>query len=213
MARLDEQALRTSILPQMIQKSFGQTAAREYAFAVLWRGKPDDPVYGAPLRADLSSPFFALRPGPILSPDKGTAVAGREPMRVQHFESTIVSRGSQNSQRQMDLFGTGIWELYLRHKGTPLAAAFEREANWKVLLSMGVETLLLAAIVFLLIGARRMQELANQKMRFVAGVSHELRTPVSAIAMLARNQADGLVTKPEKVRQYGDPCAADGWRV
>ena len=204
-ARLDEQALRTSILPEMIQKSFGQTAAREYAFAVLWRGKPDDLVYGAPLRADLSSPFFALRPGPILFPDKAAAAtAGREPMRVQHFESTIVSRGSQNSQRLMDLFGTGIWKLDLRHKGTPLAAAFEREANWNLLLSVGVETLLLAAIVFLLIGARRMQQLANQKMQFVAGVSHELRTPVSAIAILAHNRADGLVTEREKVRQYGE---------
>lgn len=104
----------------------------------------------------------------------------------------------------MDLFGTGIWKLDLRHKGTLLAAAFEREANWNLLLSVGVETVLLAAILFLLIGARRMQQLANQKMRFVAGVSHELRTPVSAIAILARNQADGLVIEREKVRQYGE---------
>ena len=49
-----------------------------------------------------------------------------------------------------------------------------------------------------------MQRLADQKMRFVAGVSHELRTPVSAIGMLSRNQADGLVTGPERVKQYGE---------
>jgi len=46
--------------------------------------------------------------------------------------------------------------------------------------------------------------LADRKVRFVAGVSHELRSPVSAISMLSRNQADGLVTAPEKVRQYGE---------
>jgi signal transduction histidine kinase len=67
-----------------------------------------------------------------------------------------------------------------------------------------VELLLIAAIVFLVIAAHRMQRLADRKMQFVAGVSHELRTPVSAIAMLSRNQADGLVTGPEKVKQYGE---------
>jgi two-component system phosphate regulon sensor histidine kinase PhoR len=41
-------------------------------------------------------------------------------------------------------------------------------------------------------------------MRFVAGVSHELRSPVSAISMLSRNQADGLVAGDDKVRQYGE---------
>jgi two-component system, OmpR family, sensor histidine kinase SenX3 len=38
----------------------------------------------------------------------------------------------------------------------------------------------------------------------VAGVSHELRTPVAAIAMLSRNQADGLVVGAERVKQYGE---------
>src|SRR5260370_31961194 len=68
----------------------------------------------------------------------------------------------------------------------------------------GGQVLLLVAISFLLIVARRMQRLAEQKMRFVAGVSHELRTPVSAIAMLSRNQADGLVVGAERVKQYGE---------
>ena len=73
-----------------------------------------------------------------------------------------------------------------------------------MLLSIGVESLLFATIVVLVIAARRMQQLADQKMQFVAGVSHELRTPVSAIAMLSRNQADGLVAGAEKVKQYGE---------
>jgi signal transduction histidine kinase len=49
-----------------------------------------------------------------------------------------------------------------------------------------------------------MQRLADQKMRFVAGISHELRTPVAAIAMLSRNQADGLAAGPDRVKQYGE---------
>lgn len=204
-AQMSENTLRTAILPQMIQRSFGDTAAREYAFAVMWRGQQDKAIYGAPMAAELSSPFFSLRPGPILFPDKRSVGTGpQSTVRIEHFESTIVSKGSDNSPNLMDLFGTGIWELELAHKGASLTQAFEREANWNVLLSVGVETLLLAAMVFLLIGAQRMQQLADQKLRFVAGVSHELRTPASAIAMLARNLADGLVTDLEKVKQYGE---------
>ena len=86
----------------------------------------------------------------------------------------------------------------------PLAAAFEQTRRRELLLSLLVELLLLAAIVFLVIASRRIERLSNQKMQFVAGVSHELRTPVSAIAMLSRNQADGLVTGAERVKQYGE---------
>jgi signal transduction histidine kinase len=67
-----------------------------------------------------------------------------------------------------------------------------------------MEVLLVAAIVFLAVGSRNMQRLADQKMRFVAGISHELRTPVAAIAMLSRNQADGLAAGPDRVKQYGE---------
>ena len=86
----------------------------------------------------------------------------------------------------------------------PLAQAFEQTRRRDLLLSIAVEAFLLAAIVFLVLGAQRMQRLADQKMRFVAGVSHELRTPVSAIAMLSRNQQDGLVAGADKVKLYGE---------
>jgi signal transduction histidine kinase len=94
--------------------------------------------------------------------------------------------------------------LDIAHKGVPLATAFEERRRRDLLFSMAVEALLLAAIAFLVIAARRTERLADQKMRFVAGVSHELRTPVSAIALLSRNQADGLVAGMERVRQYGE---------
>jgi two-component system, OmpR family, sensor histidine kinase SenX3 len=101
-------------------------------------------------------------------------------------------------------FGPGIWELDVARKGMTLAAAFERKRRLDLLASLAVETLLLGAIVFLVIAARRMQRLADHKMQFVAGVSHELRAPVSAIAMLSRSQADGMLTNPERVKQYGE---------
>jgi signal transduction histidine kinase len=57
---------------------------------------------------------------------------------------------------------------------------------------------------FLVMAAGRLQAAADQKLRFMAGVSHELRTPASSIAMLSRNLANGLVTAPGKVKQYGE---------
>jgi two-component system, OmpR family, sensor histidine kinase SenX3 len=102
------------------------------------------------------------------------------------------------------LFEAGIWELQIAHKGLPLVAALEHRQRRDLLLTAALELSLLAAIVFLVISVRRMHRLADQKMRFIAGVSHELRTPVSAISMLSRNQVDGLVAGPQKVKQYGE---------
>ena len=195
-ARINEAYLRDTLFPQLIRQSFGETAAGEYDFAVVPVTKPGRALYGTPSRADVQKPFFSVSPLPFL-PKGPAAIAGAAPIVVQRVE-TVLTEGTAG------LHGSGIWELQVAHKGLPLAASFERRRQRDMLLSTGVETLLVLAIVFLVIAARRMQKLADQKMRFVAGVSHEFRTPVSAISMLSRNQADGLVTGAEKVKQYGE---------
>jgi two-component system, OmpR family, sensor histidine kinase SenX3 len=173
-ARLDPSYLRNSLFPQLIRQSFGATAAADYDFAVVPLNPPQFALYGTPARADLRQPFFAIEPA------------------------------SHPLAEKTSVIGPGIWELDIARKGMTLAAAFERKRRLDLLASLAVETLLLGAIVFLVIAARRMQRLADHKMQFVAGVSHELRAPVSAIAMLSRNQADGMVTSPERVKQYGE---------
>ncbi len=205
-AKIDQKYLSDTFFPQLIRGSFGATSASEYNFAVVARNPPFEAVYGkaSAERADVRKPFFSVVPinlGFARVPPGESPPPGHRAIIVQHVESTIVTRGTT---RLVDLFGEGLWELDVAHKGLPLIAAFERTRQRDLLLSIGVETLLLATIVFLVIAARRMQQLADQKMQFVAGVSHELRTPVSAIAMLARNQADGLVAGTEKVKQYGE---------
>jgi two-component system, OmpR family, sensor histidine kinase SenX3 len=203
-ARLDEGYLRDTLLPRLIRQSFGPTAAQEYDFAVVWTDQPNKTVYGAPRRADLRKPFFSLRPADLAFrrlPSMEPSPPGHMAVIVQHVESTIVTTGGKASS---ELFGPGRWELEVAHKGVPLAAAFEATRRRDLLLSLGVEALLAAAILFLVIAAGRAQRLADQKVQFVAGVSHELRSPVSAIAMLSRNQADGLVAGAERVKQYGE---------
>jgi signal transduction histidine kinase len=200
-ALMDKVYLRDVLFPQLIRQSFGPTAAAEYDFAVVSVHRPRDALYGAPLHADLRKPFFSI-PSPleIAKVPPGDVPPRRHMLLVRNVEAT--AKGS--ATMIADLFGTGIWELQIAHKGVPLAAAFGQRRRRDMLLSLAVECLLLAAIVFLVVAARRMERLADQKMRFVAGVSHELRTPVSAISMLSRNQADGLVTGAERVKQYGE---------
>jgi two-component system, OmpR family, sensor histidine kinase SenX3 len=201
-ARTDETYLRDVLFPQLIRQSFGETATREYDFAVVSRNAPRQVLYGSPIRADLQRTFFSIGPKPLelSKPPLAATAAPRGNATYIQRGQIIIAKGGQLT----DFLGPGIWELDVAHKGVPLSVAFEQRRQRDLLLSVAVEALLIAAVVFLVIGARRMQRLADQKMQFVAGVSHELRTPVSAIAMLSRNQADGLVAGAEKIKQYGE---------
>jgi signal transduction histidine kinase len=186
-ARLDEKYLRQTLFPRLIRQSFGETAVREYDFGVT-SANPGKFLYGSVTRAEVRKPFLSLA---FAETEKRGAIV------VQRF-------GGDAKSIPAALLGKDLWELQISRKGEPLAAVFRREQQRELLLSLGVELLLVAAMVFLAAGARRMQRLAEQKMRFVAGVSHELRTPVASIGLLARNQADGLVTDAGKIRQYGE---------
>ncbi|MBN9660368.1 MAG: HAMP domain-containing histidine kinase [Acidobacteria bacterium] len=200
-ARLDRRYLSNILIPGLIQKSFGSTAFSEYDFAVVSLDRPDQRLYGAALHPDLRTTFPPMESGLPIPPPPAQSTGALPRQRTAIFiqrENLVFSR-SLNPLR-----GTGLWELQVAHKGMPMEAAFERRRWQDLLLSLGVDLLLFSAVAFLVLAARRMQWLADQKMRFVAGVSHELRTPVSAIAMLSRNQADGLVAGPDKVKQYGE---------
>lgn len=204
LARFDEAYLRGSLFPQLIRQSFGETASADYDFAVATSNQPQQAIFGERLRPDVRRLFFSIMPGDLAF---SGARAGAPPLSpghtaiiVQRVESSVITNGPAHLA---NLFGPGAWELDIAHKGVPLAEAFERTRRRNLVASLAIEALLLGAIVFLVIAARRTQRLAEQKMQFVAGVSHELRTPVSAIAMLSRNQADGLVSG-DRVKQYGE---------
>ncbi len=201
-ARLDEQYLKQQLLPELIRRAFGEASMRDYQFAVINREHPNDAVYGTPVKADLKKPFFGMAFRMPSAPPPNPKAVGKAPVifSVQRFEYNVVATTRPGNR----FMSEGIWELDVAHKDVPLAAAFEQTRRRNLLFSVTVEVLLVAAIVFLVVAVNRMQRLAEQKMQFVAAVSHELRAPVSAISMLSRNQADGLVTSSDKVQQYGE---------
>jgi len=207
-ALLDEPYLKTELFPKLIQKSFGETSVKDYDFAVVERAHPETQLYGPKVQPDISKPFFtmSMRVSGPPAPPSPPSTSSWKPSKaltgvfVQRFEYNVMTaRHPANF-----LFRDGIWELQVAHKGVPLAEAFEQTRRRNMFFSLVVEGLLIAAIVFLVVGVRRVQRLADQKMQFVAAVSHELRAPLSAISMLSRNQADGLVTGGDKVQQYGE---------
>lgn len=148
-ARVNQTWLRDALFPQLTQQTFGETAARDYDFAVVSLHQPTRAVYGAPGRADLHKPFFSilLAPPPTPKMKFGTMpLQGERQVLIQRIE-----RGTGNGVT--DLHGPGVWELQVARKGMPLAAAFEQTRRRDLLISAGVELLLLVTITFLLIAA------------------------------------------------------------
>jgi two-component system, OmpR family, sensor histidine kinase SenX3 len=194
-ARIDRDYLSATLFPQLIRQAFGETAANEYDFAVIIPDRPKDPLYGAPMYGALKQPDLRRRFFSVLS----TLPPGHE--LIMRNTADAFMKGQPAGPAG---WNRGVWELEVAHKGAPLAIALKQKSRRVLFLSLGLEVLLMGAIVFLIIGSRNLQRLADQKMRFVAGISHEFRTPVAAIAMLSRNQADGLAAEPDRVKQYGE---------
>lgn len=204
-ALLDENYLRNTLIPNLLQESFGQSSLKDYDFAIVPRSRGAERLYGPPIAPDVRKPFFvaplrnvSLPPMRSPSPPTSAKIIAVD----QHSALRNVSPGAPRLPPPLP--GDGIWELQIAHRGEPLAAALRHDRRRDLLLGFAAELLLGASIVLLVVGAYRMQRLAEQKMQFVAAVSHELRTPISSISMLSRNQADGLVTGADKVSQYGE---------
>ena len=211
-ATLNQLYLRQSVFPDLIRKHFGADAAVRYDFQIVGRANRSQSFFHTGADAPRGSstpavvqPVFAMRLEDMLH-DQIVTKAGQAPHAVgarlfihaiqTHTIRDVIRPGSSLAQ-------TGVWQLEVNPKPGPLPGWVTLWRQQNLLLSLAVELLLLASIGFLLISTRRMHRLAGQKMQFVAGVSHELRNPLAAIAMLSRNQEDGLVRSPEQVRQYG----------
>jgi signal transduction histidine kinase len=97
----------------------------------------------------------------------------------------------------------GYWTLLVRRRESSAAAVAARVRTRNLAVSGGVLALMAFALALLMVTIRRQRRLTQQQMEFVAGVSHELRTPVAVLSSAGENLADGIVTAPASVREYG----------
>ena len=105
------------------------------------------------------------------------------------------------------------WMLLLQHKQGSLEQVVQSSQRKNLFLSFGILGILGIAILLIYISARKARTLAERQMSFVAGVSHELRTPLAVILSASQNIADGVVSKPDRLKQYGELISQEGRRL
>jgi signal transduction histidine kinase len=204
---LDGAAIRTHVLPGLVKRRFGENG--EYDVAIVRRADPTDVLYrtradfspASIARPDAEAGLFAIRGGPEPPPGAGRArEEARPPERARPHEGP----GGP---------GRGAWELVANHRAGSLQAAVTSMRRRNLAVSGGILALLAATAGALLTSVHRAHVLARQQVEFVAGLTHELRTPLAAIRSAGQNLADGVVSDPDRVRDYGTLLEREGRRL
>lgn len=109
--------------------------------------------------------------------------------------------------------GPSRWSIAVRHRAGSVDAAVASLRRRDLTISIGVLLIFAISLFTILIATRRARRLARLQMEFASGVSHELRTPLAVICSAAENLADGVVTREDKVRDYGSMIHREGQRL
>jgi signal transduction histidine kinase len=211
---LNHPVLTGHILPELVQRHFGNARQSAYQVAVVagekrsqliyssdsgFPGKggaePDETirVFGPPLGPTLRSGDMILFPAYHRIGDDGRIIEAdsREALWPIRIEPLHYSADDDE------------WYIIARHRKGSLEAVVNGMRRRNLAVSCGVVLLLGASMLVLLINSRRAQSLARMQMDFVAAVSHELRTPLAVICSAADNIADGVVEGREQMHVYG----------
>ncbi len=205
---LNQSYIRDVLFPALIEKYLGKDAQRNFEFSVVSVAsgkmifpKAEEHPAARASNPDVRQTMFSLRPDNLIQKMLPSLDPSKQRTQIYIRSSATQSpRGVAMFRKPLE---TSLWQMDIRNRTGPLLSSISRWRQGNLITSLAVESMLVLSIAFLILSMRRMDLAARQKMQFVAGVSHELRTPVSAILMLSRNQADGLVRGPDQVRQYG----------
>lgn len=99
----------------------------------------------------------------------------------------------------------GISQLIIEvvHREGSVVKAAIKSTRVNIGISILFSSILIIAIIVLINNLRKSQNLAQKQQEFIATVTHELKTHISVISLSAQNMADGIITSPEKVANYG----------
>ncbi len=214
--RLDEQVLRSRILPDLAHRYFQGTDGLDYEVAVVSGSPPARVIYA-------SDPGFGEQE--VVDADGRMDVFGRPWDQAPRAPISIFHRTSDNSGPTA---AAGIawfpllretppsddWQLVVRHRrGGPLGAFVADMQRRGLALSFGALFLLVLSLSMLVITSMRAQRLARLQMDFVTAVSHELRTPLTIIGSAADNIANGVVDGKAQLHEYGSVIGEQASRL
>jgi signal transduction histidine kinase len=204
--QLDEQVLRSRILPDLAHRYFQGTDGLDYEVAVVSGAPPRRVIYS-------SDPGFGEQD--VADADGRMDVFGRSrepssPVPISVFHRTSDNRGPTAAvgiswfPLLRDIPPSDDWQLVVRHRrGGPLGAFVADMERRGLALSFGALFLLVISLSMLVITSVRAQRLARLQLDFVTAVSHELRTPLTIIGSAADNIASGVVDSTPQLREYG----------
>jgi signal transduction histidine kinase len=188
--QIDSEYLKARYLPELVDRHFGTSG-----FRVAVRSA--DMPYRAIYSSDPAFPISSSSPDAELN--LFTSV-GQEARRRGH--PPVVP---SNEARQ--------WQLVAQDPSGSLEVAGARWREHNLAISLGLLAILAGSVVLVFSVARRAERLAKFQMEFVAGISHELCTPLAVINSAAENLADGVVDRPEQIREYAAILRDQGGRL
>ena len=239
---LDSTHLATDVLPALITRHFSESGGVPYRVAIVdtaskaiaSRNVADGDRID-PAKADVTWPFFAVRPESVRSTtltwsaplepagSKGTMAMPRSSMTSKVTAVTVgpvpppdmagKTAGTAYMTTPVTLRASGPWRLLVQHSAGSLDAAVAAARRRNLWLSFGILAVLAASVGLIVVNARRSERLAAQQMDFVAAVSHELRTPLAVIRSAAQNLSAGVVHEPAQARRYGELIETEGRRL
>jgi signal transduction histidine kinase len=204
--QLDEQVLRSRILPDLAHRYFQGTDGLDYEVAVVSGSAPRRVVYS-------SDPGFGE--DEVGDADGRMDLFGRGWDKASDAPMTIFHRTSRNTGPTAavgiswfpllrDTPPADDWQLVVRHRrGGPLGAFVADMERRGLAFSFGALFLLIASLSLLVLASVRAQRFARLQMDFVTAVSHELRTPLTIIGSAADNIATGVVDSMPQMQEYG----------
>jgi signal transduction histidine kinase len=208
---LSEDAIERKLLPELGAKHFSGAAGLEDRLEVSSLGEPPRVIYKA-------------------GPSKGEDDSGRFDaevdllgvLRADDIES-LLSPGVSDAPERPQAGAPDArpprppplpqWRLRVTHPSGSLETAVASIRRRNLAIAFGMLLLLALGMATVLASTRRMQRLARQQLEFTAGVTHELATPLAGMRSAAQNLADGVVSDPARVKEYGLLIEREGRRL
>ena len=169
-----------------------------------------------------SQPILAIRPSAAMRRARVEGIVRRlelsgreEPPWLDRLRRNVTSEEEDWSGPGPDPFGPrgGVWVLELWNPSGDLESLVARNRRRNLLLGTAVLALLGLAAFQLWRSAQVERRTARRQLDFVAGITHELHTPLAAITSAGANLSDGVVSEPQRIRDYGLMIQREGQRL